>query len=99
MVYLRTERYTGFGFQTQMSFFLRNDRGQDLAEYCLLIALVALVACGLIVHFSGGVQVIWNSANNTLASGSPSAGSSSASSTSSAAGGGQSGGNAASRGR
>jgi hypothetical protein len=31
---------------------------------------VALVALGLLTHFSGGIQNIWNSANQTLASGS-----------------------------
>jgi len=41
------------------------DRGQDLAEYCLLTALVALVAVGILVHFSGGLQAIWNSASST----------------------------------
>ena len=50
--------------------FGRSEHGQDLAEYCLLVALVALIALGLMVHFSGGMQNIWNSANNTLASGS-----------------------------
>jgi Flp pilus assembly pilin Flp len=39
------------------------ERGQDLAEYCLLTALVALVALGIVIHFAGGFQAIWNSAN------------------------------------
>ena len=34
------------------------------------MALVALIALGLLTHFSGGIQNIWNSANQTLASGS-----------------------------
>jgi Flp pilus assembly pilin Flp len=55
-----------------MGFFGRSEHGQDLAEYCLLVALVALIALGLMAHFSGGMQNIWNSANNTLASGSSS---------------------------
>jgi Flp pilus assembly pilin Flp len=38
------------------------DRGQDLAEYCLLTALVALVAVGILIHVSGGMQAVWDSA-------------------------------------
>ena len=45
------------------------DRGQDLAEYCLLTALVALVALGIFVHFSGGVRAIWGDANTSLTTG------------------------------
>jgi Flp pilus assembly pilin Flp len=45
------------------------DRGQDLSEYCLLTALVALVALGIIIHVAGGFQAIWGSANTTLANG------------------------------
>jgi Flp pilus assembly pilin Flp len=49
--------------------FRTEDGGQDLAEYCLLTALVALVAAGIFVHFSGGIQAIWGSANTTLVAG------------------------------
>src|ERR1035437_6111038 len=42
------------------------DRGQDLAEYCLLTALVALVAVGILIHVSGGMQAVWDSANISL---------------------------------
>jgi len=41
-----------------MAFFRKNEHGQDLAEYCLLVALVALIALGLMAHFSGGIQGI-----------------------------------------
>jgi Flp pilus assembly pilin Flp len=47
------------------------DRGQDLAEYCLLTALVALIALGIFVHVSGGVQAVWSSANTSLTTGHP----------------------------
>ncbi len=47
--------------------FLRRESGQDLAEYCLLTALLALIALGIIVHVSGGLQGIWGTANSTLA--------------------------------
>ncbi|MDR3703594.1 MAG: hypothetical protein P4L56_28350 [Candidatus Sulfopaludibacter sp.] len=47
--------------------FFSIESGQDLAEYCLLTALLALIALGIIVHVSGGLQGIWGSANSTLA--------------------------------
>ena len=42
------------------------DRGQDLAEYCLLTALVALVGMVIFVHLSGGMQALWGDANTSL---------------------------------
>ena len=45
------------------------DRGQDLAEYCLLTALVALVALGIIINVSGGMSAVWNGANASLTAG------------------------------
>ena len=58
-----------------MSFqkFLRRvcieDGGQDLAEYCLLTALLALLAVGIFVQASGGIQAIWGTANTSLVAG------------------------------
>ena len=54
--------------------FIRRESGQDLAEYCLLTALIALIALGIIVHLSGGLQGIWGTANGALASGGSSTG-------------------------
>lgn len=48
--------------------FWRNNVGQDLAEYCLLTALLCLIALGVIIHASGGLQNLWTTANSTLAS-------------------------------
>jgi Flp pilus assembly pilin Flp len=45
------------------------DRGQDLAEYCLLTALVALVGMVIFVHLSGGMQALWSDANTSLTAG------------------------------
>ena len=45
------------------------DRGQDLAEYCLLTALVALIALAVLVHLSGGMQAVWGGANTSLTAG------------------------------
>ena len=47
----------------------RNDRGQDVAEYCLITAVIALVALGIFWHVSGGLQGSWNSMNTSLATG------------------------------
>ena len=40
--------------------------GQDLSEYCLLLALVILIAVGIFLKVSGGVQTLWTSTNSTL---------------------------------
>jgi len=50
-------------------FLLGKDRGQDVAEYCLITALLALISLGVIVHVSGGVQGMWSAINASLAAG------------------------------
>ena len=52
----------------------KGDQGQDLAEYCLLTALLVLIAFGVFYRVSGGVNGLWNSANTTLVSGNASSG-------------------------
>jgi Flp pilus assembly pilin Flp len=49
--------------------FHKSDSGQDLAEYCLITALTALVALGIFVYASGGVQSIWGTAGTALSAG------------------------------
>jgi Flp pilus assembly pilin Flp len=49
--------------------FVRDERGQGLAEYCLAAAFIALLALGLYIHIAGGVQDLWNTANSTLITG------------------------------
>lgn len=49
--------------------FLVEEQGHGLAEYCLIAAFIALVALGLYIHISGGVQDLWNTANSTLVNG------------------------------
>jgi Flp pilus assembly pilin Flp len=46
--------------------FRGRDQGQDLSEYCLLTALIALVALGIFYHVSGGFQGLWSTSNTTL---------------------------------
>jgi Flp pilus assembly pilin Flp len=44
----------------------QHDAGQDLSEYCLLLALVVLIALGVFVKVSGGLQNLWTAANTTI---------------------------------
>jgi Flp pilus assembly pilin Flp len=52
-----------------LGIFRGRDDGQDLAEYCLLTALIALIALGLFCYASGGIQGIWSSTGTALAAG------------------------------
>ena len=47
----------------------RDETGQDLAEYCLLTALIALIGLGIFVHLSGGMSSLWGGANTSLTAG------------------------------
>jgi len=50
--------------------FLRNlwndDQGQDLIEYTLLLAFVALASAALFISAGGQVSGIWSKANSQL---------------------------------
>jgi Flp pilus assembly pilin Flp len=50
--------------------FLRNfwqeDQGQDLIEYTLLMAFVALASAALFIGAGGSVKGIWSSTNSQL---------------------------------
>ncbi len=46
--------------------FLRDEQGQDLVEYTLLLAFVALASAALFIGAGGSVQTIWNVANSQL---------------------------------
>jgi len=62
--------YTGMvrTLRSLVRFWLRND-GQDLADYCLLTALIALIAAAIFIHMTGGIQNLWNIGNSALVSG------------------------------
>ncbi|MGA2114293.1 MAG: Flp family type IVb pilin [Bryobacteraceae bacterium] len=57
--------------------FLRNfwndEQGQDLIEYTLLLAFVALASAALFIGAGGSVSKIWTSANAQLAAAATSA--------------------------
>jgi len=48
--------------------FWKEDQGQDLIEYTLLLAFVALVAAGLFIQAGTVTAGIWGTANSVLTS-------------------------------
>ncbi len=49
-----------------MRSFLRDESGQDLVEYTLLLAFVALASAALFIAAGGSISTIWTTANNVL---------------------------------
>jgi Flp pilus assembly pilin Flp len=47
--------------------FLRNEQGQDLIEYTLLLAFVALAAAALFMTAATSISQIWSNASSRLA--------------------------------
>jgi len=47
--------------------FLRDEQGQDLIEYTLLLAFVALASAALFIGAGGSVAGIWGVTNSQLA--------------------------------
>ena len=45
---------------------LRDEAGQDLIEYTLLLAFVALASAALFISAGGSVNTIWSVANSQL---------------------------------
>ncbi len=45
---------------------LRDEQGQDLIEYTLLLAFVALASAALFIGSGSSVSAIWGSASGTL---------------------------------
>jgi Flp pilus assembly pilin Flp len=46
--------------------FLRDEQGQDLVEYTLLLAFVALAAAGIMTTAGDSIHSIWDNAQTTL---------------------------------
>jgi len=55
------------GFMTTIGGFISDETGQDLVEYSLLIAFIALAGAAMFIGMSGSVNTIWSAANNKLA--------------------------------
>jgi Flp pilus assembly pilin Flp len=47
--------------------FLREEQGQDLIEYTLLLAFVAFASAALFINAGGSVNGIWGTAQTELA--------------------------------
>lgn len=46
--------------------FIKNEEGQDLIEYTLLLSFVCLATAALFVSSGGSLSGIWTSANSDL---------------------------------
>ena len=51
---------------TRIRGFVRDDSGQDLLEYALLVALIALIAFGAVQMAGGSVNTIFTNIANSL---------------------------------
>jgi Flp pilus assembly pilin Flp len=46
--------------------FIRDEQGQDLIEYTLLLAFVCLASAALFIGVGGSINLIWTTANNIV---------------------------------
>ncbi len=53
---------------TLITKLVRNERGQDLAEYGIALAVVAVGAGAIAVAISGSVTTLWSNAQTAIAS-------------------------------
>jgi Flp pilus assembly pilin Flp len=52
---------------TFMRNFVKDEQGQDLIEYTLLMAFVALASAALFIGAGGSIKGIWGATNTQLA--------------------------------
>ncbi len=52
---------------TLIARFWKDEQGQDLIEYTLLLAFVALASAALFIGAGGHINAIWTTANGALA--------------------------------
>ena len=53
--------------KTMCNNFLRDEQGQDLIEYTLLLAFVALASAALFIGAGESITGIWSTTNSQLA--------------------------------
>ena len=53
--------------------FLKDEQGQDLIEYTLLMAFIALASASIFVSAGGSISGIWGAASNQLSAANASA--------------------------
>ena len=46
--------------------FVRDEQGQDLIEYTLLMAFIALASAAIFINAGGSINQIWSTANSQL---------------------------------
>jgi len=46
--------------------FVREDQGQDLVEYAMLLALIALIVAGGVTAFGGALNTFYNTLFNSI---------------------------------
>lgn len=46
---------------------IRDEQGQDLVEYTLLLAFIVLASAALLLHNRQALETIWTVTNNNLA--------------------------------
>jgi pilus assembly protein Flp/PilA len=56
----------GGNMKALMTRLWRSEEGQDLAEYALLIALIALVVIAAVTALGGQIQTVFNNIANAL---------------------------------
>jgi Flp pilus assembly pilin Flp len=61
--------------KTMLFNFVKDEQGQDLIEYTLLLAFVCLASAALFISAGGSVAGIWNATNSRLTAANASAGS------------------------
>ncbi|PYT25096.1 MAG: Flp family type IVb pilin [Acidobacteria bacterium] len=52
--------------KTLLTQFFRDEQGQDLIEYTLLLAFVCLASAALFISAGGSVSGIWTATNSRL---------------------------------
>ncbi|HTA42679.1 MAG TPA: Flp family type IVb pilin [Bryobacteraceae bacterium] len=53
--------------------FLRDEQGQDLIEYALLVGFITLASAGILLDAQPTISGMWGTANNTLSNAATSA--------------------------
>ncbi|MGI8958744.1 MAG: Flp family type IVb pilin [Bryobacteraceae bacterium] len=53
---------------SQFAAFWRNEDGQDLIEYSLLLSFIALTAMAMLVSAGGSIKTLWTGVNSKLTS-------------------------------
>jgi len=55
-----------YTLRNYLSQFLKDEQGQDLIEYTLLMAFIALASASIFISTGGSIANIWGTANTSL---------------------------------